>query len=115
MFSVQRRGERDAGAGDLCASSVRKSERRRDSDCHAAKPCDGSDDRRLNVRAAIYGDGLTVAEPHRSGNRNNGGTHCGGGAHRGAAGRANRRDDAGFEVRTLVNPDGLAGAETCHT
>ena len=40
--------------------------------------------------------------------------HGGGGAHRGGACRANRRNDGGLEVRARIDPDGLAGGEACH-
>ena len=57
----------------------------------------GDDNRRLLVRATVNRDGLAGAKACRAGDRDNGRAHVDGGAHRGGACRANRRDDGGLE------------------
>src|ERR1039457_4625236 len=116
-------GEGDAGAGDLCTGRVRRLERRSDGDCGtgaasagaAASAAGGSgDNRRLLVRATVNGDGLAGAKGCPAGDSDNGRANVGGGAHRGGACRANRRDDGGLEARARINHNRLAGAKVRH-
>ncbi len=94
---------------ETCApAACARRERRGDGDCGAAAGAasaagGGGDNRRLLVRATVNGDGLAGAEARPAGDRDNGRAHGGGGAHRGGAGRADRRDDGGLEVRARIN------------
>ena len=91
-------GQRDAGAGDLCAGIVRMRERRINGDCGAAESPDGRDDCILSIRTSVDGDGLAVAKTNRAGDRDNSCAHVGGDAHGGGAGRADRSNDGGLEL-----------------
>src|ERR1019366_10745980 len=115
-------GERDAGAGDLCTGRVPRLERRRDRDggpdaspttTASAAGGDG-DNRRLLVRAAINGDSLASGEAHRAGNGDHGGAYVSGGAQRGGACSANRRNHGSLEAGARVNQNRLAGGKVRH-
>jgi hypothetical protein len=97
---------------------VRKPEWRSDRDCRTATAPttagSGTDNCRLQVCAAVNGDGLTSAETRRSGDRNNSRTHVNSGACCGSACRANTRQNTSLEVRTRINDDRLTCSKVGH-
>src|SRR5581483_2939543 len=107
--------ERNAGAGNLDASRVRRFERRRNGDCGTASAeGGGGDDHGFLVCAAIHGDRLAGAKADRAGHWDHGRAHIGGGADCGGARRAHRRDDGGLKVRACANHNRLASDKVRH-
>jgi len=113
MRPCHRSSQCDTAARNLCAGSVRMSERRDDCDRGGTKRSGGGNNCSLRVPASIDRDGLAVTKTNRAGDRDYGSAGVGGGADRGGAGRANRRDDTSLDVRACINRDLLSNIRPC--